>query len=259
VRRLLQTEVLRAEWFTPQVHEVVHGAVRLLLRRSDTLQQHAARRRADQWTTLQRLITARKAFVETATRAKPEPGLRPLQAWVKRHTLEAFVQIALHDGRLMAMRDPAAQAEATVLDGCDVLETDVPQTALDAQAVHDRYRDRQAVEPEVRTMKTGLLEGRPIVVRNAPRTRAQVLVTMLALNVVREMRRALVATFGTTADDTMAGTVEEALLAFARLCLLTSHVQGTAVTRLPTPDARQQAILDALGTPLPPPRSVRQM
>jgi hypothetical protein len=79
------------------------------------------------------------------------------------------------------------------------------------------------------------------------------------LKVVREMRRALVAAFGTTEDDKMAVTVEEALLALTRLCLLTYYVQGTAVTRLPTPDARQKAILDALGTPLPPPRSVRQM
>jgi hypothetical protein len=31
------------------------------------------------------------------------------------------------------------------------------------------------------------------------------------------------------------------------------------VTRLPTPDARQKAILDVLGTPLPPARSLRQM
>jgi len=35
------------------------------------------------------------------------------------------------------------------------------------------------------------------------------------------------------------------------------HVQAPAVTRLPTPDARQKAILDALGTPLPSPRSLR--
>jgi len=82
---------------------------------------------------------------------------------------------------------------------------------------------------------------------------------MLALKVVREMRRALVAAFGTTDDEKMAVTVEDALLALARLCLLTSHVQGPAVTRLPTPDARQQAILDALGTPLPPPRSLGKM
>ena len=59
--------------------------------------------------------------------------------------------------------------------------------------------------------------------------------------------------------DKMAVTVEDALLALARLCLLTYHVQGTAVTRLPTPDARQKAILDALGTPLPPSRSLHRM
>ena len=69
-------------------------------------------------------------------------------------------------------------------------------------------------------MKTGLLEIRPIFVRKAPRTRAHVLVTMLALKVVREMRRALVAAFGTTEDDKMAVTLEDALLALARLCLL---------------------------------------
>jgi hypothetical protein len=217
------------------------------------------RRGADKWAKLQRLLTARNTFVQTSKRAKPETGLRTLQAWVKRHKLEAFVQVSLHDGRLMATLDTAAQAEATVLDGCYGLKTDVPQTALAAQAVHDRYRDLHAVEQDFRTMKTGLLEVRPIFVRKAPRTRAHVLVTMLALKVVREMRRALVAAFGTKDDDKMAVTVAEALLAFARLCLLTYHVQGTAVTRLPTPDARQKAILDALGTPLPPPRSLRKM
>jgi transposase len=259
VRRLLQTQVLRAEWFTPHVHEVVHGAVRLILRRSEARRQQAARRRADKWAKLQSLITARNAFVETAKRAKPDTGLRTLQAWVKRHKLEAFVQVSLHDGRLMATLDPVAQAEATVLEGCYVLETDVPPTALHAQAVHARYRDLYEVEHDFRTMKTGLLEVRPIFVRKAPRTRAHVLVTMLALKVVREMRRALVAAFGTTDDDKMAVTVEEALLALARLCLLTYHVQGTAVTRLPTPDERQKAILDALGTSLPPHRSLRRM
>src|SRR6266566_1898744 len=66
-------------------------------------------------------------------------------------------------------------------DGCYVLETDVPQTVLEAQAVHDRYRDLHEVEQDFRTMKTGLLEVRPVFVRKAPRTRAHVLVTMLAL------------------------------------------------------------------------------
>ena len=49
---------------------------------------------------------------------------------------------------------------------------------------------RQKYRQDFRTMKTGLLEVRPIFVRKAPRTRAHVLITMLALKVVREMRRA---------------------------------------------------------------------
>src|SRR5207249_856279 len=155
VRRLLQTQVLRTEWLTTHVHEVRHGSVRLILRRSEALRQQAARRRADKWAKLQRLITARNTFVQTSKRAR---------------------------------------------------------------------------------LETGLLEVRTIFVRKAPRTRAHVLVTMLALKVVREMRRALVAAFGTTDDDKMAVTVEDALVALARLCLLTSHVQDTAVPRLPTPD-----------------------
>ena len=70
-----------------------------------------------------------------------------------------------------------------------------------------------------------------------------------AVTVVRALRRARVAACGTTADDQRAMTVAEAWLAFAQRCRRTSHVQGTAVTRVPTPEARQQAPRDALGTP----------
>jgi hypothetical protein len=72
---------------------------------------------------------------------------------------------------------------------------------------------------------------------------------MWAVQVAREMRRPLVAALGTTEDDKRAVTGEDAWLAFARLCLLTSHIQGTAVPRWPTPDAQQPAMRDALGTP----------
>src|SRR5207249_2777167 len=66
---------------------------------------------------------------------------------------------------------------------------------------------------DCRTMKTGRLAVRPLFVRKAPRPRAQVFVTMVAVHVVREMRWALVAAFGTTDDDQRAVTVEEAWVA----------------------------------------------
>jgi len=259
VRKLLREGVLRPEWFTPHVHAVQHGPVRLVLRRSEAVRRKAQRRRHDKLAKLHVLITARNAFVRTAPRAQPEAGLRTLHAWVTRHKLAGWVQLSLQEGAIIATVDEAAQSEATLLDGCYVLETDVPQTVLEAQAVHDRYRDLHEVEQDFRTMKTGLLEVRPVFVRKAPRTRAHVLVTMLALKVVREMRRALTAAFGTTDDDKMAVTVDDALAALSRLCLLLYQVRGTVISRLPSPDARQAAMLNALGTPLPDSRSVRMM
>jgi hypothetical protein len=134
------------------------------------------------------------------------------------------------------------------VDGCDVLETDVPQTVLEAQAVHNRSRELPEVEQDVRPMHTDLREVRPVFVRTAPRTRAHGLVTMFALKGVRERRRALVAAFGTTDDDRMAVPVDDALAALSRLGLLIYQVRGPAISRLPFPDARQAAILNALGT-----------
>ena len=213
VRKLLREDVVRPEWFTSHVHEVQHGPVRLVLRRSEAVRCKAPRRRADPLAKLHAVLTARHAFVQTAQRAKPEAGLRTLRAWGKRHKLDAFVHVSLHEGQLTALLDTTAQAEVARLEGCDVRETDVPQTALDAQPIHDRYRDLHEVAQDFRTMKTGRLAVRPIFVRKAPRPRAHVFVTMLAVHVVREMRWALVAAFGTTDDDQRAVTVEEALVA----------------------------------------------
>jgi hypothetical protein len=115
-----------------------------------------------------------------------------------------------------------------------------------SQQVHDSYLSLGKVERDFRTLKTGLLEVRPVWVRKQSRTRGHVFCCMLALKVAREMERRLRAAFGTT--DTRA----DAITLPARLCLLHYPVdEKTMVTKLPQPDARQQEILQALGVTLP--------
>jgi Transposase DDE domain len=121
VRKLLREGVLRPEWFTSHVHEVQHGPVRLVLRRSEAVRRKAHRRRADKLAKLHALITARNAFVHTAKRAQPAAGLRTLQAWVTRHKLAGWVQLSLQEGDIIATVDEAAQTEASGFDGCYVL------------------------------------------------------------------------------------------------------------------------------------------
>lgn len=55
-----------------------------------------------------------------------------------------------------------ALEEQAKLDGGYVLETDVPSSLMDKTTIDERYRALQNVERNFRTMKTGLLEVRPI-------------------------------------------------------------------------------------------------
>ena len=140
--------------------------------------------------------------------------------------------------------------------GCCVgltdIVTDVDKTGMAAQDVHDNYMRLQKVERDFRTMKTGLLEVRPVFVRNAERTRGHVFCSMLALKITREMERCLRTAFGTTDTNAEAVTLPDALTALGRLCLLQYNVDDNhTVTRLPIPNPIQTEILQALAVSLP--------
>ena len=64
-----------------------------------------------------------------------------------------------------------------------------PAPAADTRTVHERSMNLIEVERDFRTMKTGLLELRPIFLRKAERTEGHALVTMLAVKLVRALER----------------------------------------------------------------------
>jgi transposase len=247
IRKLLKKDVIQLNLFDETAQEVEVGTRRLILRRNEAVRHKEATRRHDKVAKLHRLVAKRNAFVHEAKRATPEAGLRQLTTWAKTHKLTAFLTLGLHDTQLTVEIDEAKQADAALLDGCYVLETDVARDLMDATTVDARYRDLQQVERDFRTMKTGLLETRPIFVRKASRTRGHVFAAMLALKVARECARGLKAAFGTTEHSAQALTLEDALHALSRLCFQRHEMAGQAVLQLSRPDQRQTAIFTALG------------
>ena len=101
----------------------------------------------------------------------------------------------------MVWREEAtARAADAQFDGCYVVESDLPVAAATTQQVHDRYVGLTAVERDFRTLKTGLLQIRPVFLRKADRTRGHALVSLLALKLARELDRR-VAPLGLTVPD----------------------------------------------------------
>ncbi|MGH8521853.1 MAG: IS1634 family transposase [Gammaproteobacteria bacterium] len=251
IRALLKQGVLQADLFDTEIAEVEHQAKRLILRRNEAIRYREGQRREDKLSRLRERLAQRNAFVQAHRRANPRAGLEQLADWIKRHRLQAFVRLTLEERRLHCTVDEEAMAESALLDGCYLLETDVSPQHMDPQTVDARYRDLQQVERNFRTLKTGLLEVRPIFLRKAARTKAHVFIALLALKLTRLFERRLHRAFGTTDEDPHALTLDDALTALSRMTYLYYPVNDKTFARLPRPDAIQSAIFSALGITFP--------
>ena len=252
VRTFLKEGVLQTDLFDAPLCEVEHHDKRLIVRRNETVRVREERRREDKLAQLQAKVAERNAFVKDSKRASAAAGLAALQGWVKRHKLAGFVTLTLNERVIVCTLDEEAKAQDALLDGCYLLETDVPLALMDAKTVDARYRDLQKVERNFRTVKTTFLEIRPIFLRKAERTKAHVFVAMLALKITRRFEADLHRTFGSTESDPAAITPDDALLALGRLTYLYSTDRnGQRHTHLPRPDEQQAKILDAIGLSFP--------
>lgn len=252
IRKLLKRGTIQLGLFEEQVCEVEADGLRYLLRKNETEARKELHRVEDKLAKLEAKVAARNAQVEQSARCQPESGRRQLQEWVRHHKLAGFVALTLDERTLSLQIDGAAREKATELAGCYVIETDVSKELLEAQSAHDRYTDLRHVERDLRTLKTGLLEIRPIFVRKEDRTRGHVFICMLALKLAREMQRRLAAVFGTTDADPQAITLKDALAALHRLCLMLYRVENAVeIALLPRADEHQARILEALKVHLP--------
>jgi transposase len=252
VRKLLKEQVIQISLFDENVVEVQQGPQRLILRKNPAVAAKEAARKQDKMKKLQRLIDERNDFVAQSKRAQPQAGLNRFTRWVKRYKIDAFTHIELEDRALKLTINEEALQEASMLDGCYVLITDVPAEKMDKETVDERYRDLQKLERHFRMMKTYLLEVRPIYVRKKNRTQAHVFVAMLALKVAREMDIRLKAAFSVPGREKEIMTIDDALEALARLCFQKIPLFNEHILTLPQLDEKQTAIFNALD--IKPPR-----
>jgi transposase len=249
---MLATETIQLDLFAEQVCEVEADGVRYVLRNNPDETRRVEHRLENKLVKLRSKIATRNEFVEKSSRSKPEAGLATLKQWMSHHKLTNIVELKLEERKIVESVNEEAKKKSLELAGCYVLVSDVGKEKLTTEQIHDSYMALQKVERDFRTMKTGLLEIRPVFVRKESRTRGHVFCSMLALKLQREVERRLAAVFGTTDADRYAVTVRDAMASLGRLTLLNYKVDGEiVVTKLPKPDAQQERILDALKVSLP--------
>jgi transposase len=200
VRALLGKGVLQLGLFEDKPAEVQVQGKRYILRCNPQTKAREEHRRQDQCKRVKEKLSARNKTVVRNKRCNPQSSLQQARALLKKYRLSDWVSVRLQGRKVVWSEDGAARAAAAQLDGCYVIESDLPPSVSHTQEVHDRYLDLTKVERDFRTLKTGLLEIRPVFLRKATRTRGHALVSLLSLKLARELDRRA-APLGLTVED----------------------------------------------------------
>ena len=243
IEALIHGGVVQLSWFDEKICEVENEGIRYVLRRNPQRVEDLKCSRQDKCSSVSRLLEKKNRYLTEHPRAKMDVAQRAVTSKINQLKVDGWLKVAAADRQLRLEEDSQALAEASRLDGCYVVKSDLPKQYADAQTVHDRYKDLALVEQAFRTSKTVHLEMRPWFVHIERNTRGHAVVVMLAYMIARYLRQAW-------ADLDL--TVQEGLDQLTTLCATQILVKDEIRSnKIPIPRDLSQRLLNAADVHLP--------
>lgn len=189
IKTLMKDGVIQLNLFESELHEASDGDLRYVFRRNPIRAAEVSAARNDKLARLRELAHKETLYLTAHPLATEEKAVARVEVMAEKLKLQKLVKIEVNSRTIKASIDENQWQEASQLDGCYVLKSDVSPAELDAGAIHARYKGLAQVEKGFRTIKTGLLEVRPIWLRDEVKTRGHIFVCMLAYMISRELKK----------------------------------------------------------------------
>ena len=252
INSLIDQGVIQLGLFDEDVCEVEDNDIRYILRRNPFRVEEINESRTSKRNSVEKLLKEKNLYLREHKRAKVETAIKDVSKKIEKLKIDKWLRVRSQGRTLELEVNNKALEEASVLDGCYVIKTDLPKEVADKQVIHDRYKDLTEVERAFRTFKTDFLEVRPVYVQTGKSTRGHVLVVMLSYLIVRILRHAW---------QEFDLTVEEGLKQLATLCSMEMKVKNQAsCLKIPRPRETSRQLLKVLDIRMPtvlPHRNVR--
>jgi len=240
---LIKRGVIQMGLFDENICEVEDDGVRYILRRNPIRVEEIKASRISKLNSVERLVKKKNLYLGEHAGAKVETAIKDVSKKINHLKIDKWLTVRSQERRLRLEIDNKALDEASLLDGCYVIKTDLPKELIDKEIIHDRYKDLTEVEKAFRTCKTDFLEVRPVFVQSEKSTQGHVFVVMLAYMIVRILR-------GAWKEFDL--TVEEGLKQLSTLCSTEIKVkkQGSCL-QIPRPREKSRQLLKALDIRMP--------
>ena len=252
INSLIDQGVIQLGLFDEDVFEVEDNDIRYILRRNPVRVEEINESRISKRKSVEKLLKKKNVYLLEHKRSKVETAIKAVNKKIAQLKIDKWLRVISQERTLKLEVDNKALEEASCLDGCYVIKTDLPKEVAGKQIIHDRYKDLTEVERAFRTFKTDFLEVRPVYVQTEKSTRGHVVVVMLSYMIVRRLR------LGWENFDL---TVEEGLKQLSTLCSMEMKVKNQAsCLKIPRPREKSRQLLRAFDIRMPivlPHRKVR--
>ncbi|MCP4989423.1 MAG: IS1634 family transposase [Colwellia sp.] len=243
IESLLKKKTIQMELFNEKVCEVEHDGIRYIVRKNPIRRREIEKTRFDKIKKIEHAIEQQNNYLAEHKKAFVEVAVRKINKQNERLKVSDFAKVKNKERRLSLEIDQDKKEEATKLDGCYVVKTDLKKEFVSAETIHRRYKELALVERGFRTMKTGLLETRPVFVRKEKRTRGHVFIVMLAYSIIHELQNLWAE---------LDVTVEEGITELATIDSMEMTMGETSYHQIPEPRERGKELLRLANVILPP-------
>lgn len=187
IEKLIEENVLQLGLFEERICEVENENIRYILRRNPYRKEEIKRNRDGKIEHMDKKIEAINKYLSEHKKAKIECAIKKINKIVDKLKLRDIIKLESKEQKIVIELNKEELEKKSRLDGCYVIKTDIPASNIDKEIIHQRYKDLAEVEKAFRTIKTGLLEIRPVFLRKEKRTRGHVFICMLSYMITKYM------------------------------------------------------------------------
>ncbi len=188
IEKLIKEGTLQYELFDEELEEIIEGQRRYVLKRNPRRAEEIAKNREEKLRRLQKKAEKRSGYLREHKRAKEEVSRIEIEKYAEKLKINNWAKVCVENRIVKVEIDREALKKESKLDGCYVVKTNITdKEKITKEQIHDRYKDLALVEWAFRTIKTTLLENRPLYHRLEERTRAVCFISMLAYKVARQI------------------------------------------------------------------------
>ena len=185
IEKLMKEKILQLELFDEDLCEIEYDNIRYVLRMNPHRKKEMAKTRNSKKEYINKKITKKNKYLNEHPKASVECGIKEINKIINKLKLSKIMKLKSSKRKISYHINKAELAEQSRLDGCYVIKTNVPSSQLEKEIIHKRYNDLAEVEKAFRTIKTGLLEIRPLFLRKENRTRGHVFICMLSYMITK--------------------------------------------------------------------------